>query len=127
MLAMHVYVLNLARAVEQKRKIFLGEDTRAGMPSKPRQKSSARRIGEIGWPDRLLFIAIAGCILSASGVLPKTLSLVAVEFLLACSMVSTGIMLYWLLSPVSITGLLTFFRFPAKGAPEKHGLSQKAD
>ena len=69
-----------------------------------RQKNSARRIVEISWVDRLLFMAIAGCMLSASGMVPKALSSVAVEFLLVCSLVLTAVILFRLLFPVNITG-----------------------
>jgi hypothetical protein len=127
MLAMYVYVLNLARGIKRKQKIFLCEDVLSCTPENQRQKKSARRIGEISWSNRLLFMAIAGCILSAAGVIPKALSSVAVEFLLVCSLVLMGVMLFWLLCPVSITGVLAILRFRAKGAAEKHGQSQKAD
>jgi hypothetical protein len=71
-------------------------------------------MGTICWPDLLLFMAIAGCIISASGVIPKELSSVAVEFLLAFSLILTGVTLFWLLCPASITGVLAVLRFRAE-------------
>jgi hypothetical protein len=68
-------------------------------------------------------MAIAGCILSASGIIPKAMSSFAVEFLLVCSLILTGVMLFWLLCPVNITGVLAFLRFRAEGVPEKPGQS----
>jgi hypothetical protein len=153
MLAMNVYVLNLARAVERKQDIersaasagvtldfieaadgrHLTDEQRAlvnhsrrrkmttPMPGNQRQKNSARRIGKICRSDLLLFMAIAGCILSAAGVIPKALSSVAVEFLLVCPLLLTGVMLFWLLCPVSITGVLAILRFRAEGAVMSKG------
>ena len=93
------------------RREFFCEDRVSCMPEKRLQKTSVRRIGEMCWPDRLLFMAIAGCILSASGVIPKALSSFAVDFLLMCSLMLTGVMLFWLLCrPVSIKGVLAVFR-----------------
>src|ERR1700722_9744309 len=86
------------------------------MQGNQRQKNSVRRIGKMCWPDRLLFMAIAGCLLSASGVIPKALSSVAVEFPLICSLMLTGVMLFWLLCPVSIKGVIAALRFRADGA-----------
>ena len=79
---------------------------------------------KICWSDRLLFMALAGCILSAAGVIPKALSLVAVEFLFLCFLVLTGVMLFWLLSPMSVAGIFACLRFRAEGVPEKHGQPQ---
>ena len=126
MLAMYDYVLNLARAVDRKRNIFFAREQTFVHSKDSTAKNAARRIAEICWPDRLLFIAIAGCLLSASGIIPKALSSVAIEFLLVCSMVLTGVMLFWLLCPVSVTDVLAILRFPAEGASEKHGQSQNA-
>jgi hypothetical protein len=126
MLAMYDYVLNFARAFDRKQKLFLFGDKLSCIQENQRQKKSARRVAKIGWPDRLLFMAIAGCILSASGIIPNALSSVAVAFLIVCSLVLTGIMLFWLLCPVSITGILAMLRFSAKGAAEKSGQAQKA-
>ena len=95
---------------------FLCEDRVSCMQGKQLQKNSVRRIGKMCWPDRLLFMAIAGCILSASGVIPKALSAVAIAFLLICSLILTGVMLFWLLCPVSIKGMLAVLRFRADGA-----------
>jgi hypothetical protein len=83
---------------------FLCEDRVSGMQGTQLQKNSVRRIGKMCWPDRLLFMALAGCILSASGIIPEALSSVAVESLLICSLILTGVMLFWLLCPVSIKG-----------------------
>jgi hypothetical protein len=95
---------------------FLYEDRVSCVQGKQLQKNSVRPIRKMCWPDRLLFTAIAGCILSASGVIPKALSSVAVAFLLICSLILTGIMLFSLLHPVSIKRVPAVFRFPADGA-----------
>ena len=84
------------------------------------QRHSARRTSDICWPDLLLFMAIAGCILSASGVIPEVLSSVAVEFLLVCSLILTGVVLFWLLCPVRITGVLAVLRFRDSARPYEY-------
>jgi hypothetical protein len=104
------------------RVVFLREDEVSRMRANQRQKT-ARRMGKTCWSDRLLFVAIAGCILSASGVIPKTLSSVAGDFLLVCFLILTAVMLFWLLCPMSITEILSVLRFRAGGAQEKHAQS----
>jgi hypothetical protein len=115
------------RHLTDEQKAFVNHSSRTKMttptPGNQWQKSSARWIDDMCWLDRLLFMAIGGCILSASGVVPKVLSSVAVEFLLVCSLLLTVAMLFWLLCPASITGVLAVHRFRARGAPEKHGQS----
>ena len=95
---------------------FLCGDRVLCMQGKQLQKNSAPRICKMGWPDRLLFMAIAGCILSASGVIPNELSSIAVEFLLICSLVLAGVMLFWLLCPVSIKGVIAVLQARAVAA-----------
>jgi hypothetical protein len=75
-------------------------------------------------------MAIAGCILSASGVIPEALSSVAAEFLLVCSLILTGVMLFWLLCPLSITGVLAVLRFRDSARPyekREHGSLSRED
>jgi hypothetical protein len=93
------------------------------MPGTQRQNNSARRMSKTYWPDLLLFMAIAACILSASGIIPKALSFAAVAFLLACSLVLTGVMLFWLLCPMSFTDVLAMLRLREAGTSETHGQS----
>src|ERR1700731_613240 len=45
---------------------YLRGDRVLCMQGKRLQKNSVRRTGKMCWPDRLLFMAIAGCLLSAS-------------------------------------------------------------
>jgi hypothetical protein len=97
----------------------LREDGVSCMRENQRQKT-ARRMDKICWSDRLLFVAIAGCILSASGVIPKALSSVAGEFLLGCFLILTAVTLFWLLCPMSITEILSVLRFRAAALPKKH-------
>jgi hypothetical protein len=127
---MHVDVLNLGPAFEQKQSmersaasagvkhdLIEGVDGRHLRDEQTQgQKNSVRRTGKICWSDLLLFMAVAGCILSAAGLIATTLSLVAVMFLLGCSLVLTGVMLFWLLCPVSIPDVLANLRFRAEGS-----------
>ena len=59
------------RHLTDEQNVFVNHPSRTKMttptPGNQRQKNSTRWIGDICWPDRLLFMAIAGCILSASG------------------------------------------------------------
>jgi hypothetical protein len=93
------------------------------MPGTQRQKNSALRMSKICRPDLLLFVAIAACILSTSGIIPKALSLAAVAFLLACSLVLTGVMLFWLLCPMSFIEVLAILGLREAGTPERRGQS----
>ena len=95
---------------------FFCKDRVLCMQGKQLQKNSALRIGKMGWPDRLLFMAVAWCILSASGIIPKELSSVTVEFLLVCSLMLAGVMLFWLLCPVSIKGVIAVLQVRAVAA-----------
>jgi hypothetical protein len=101
------------------RGVFLSEDLGSWMHEKQLQKTSIRRIDKMSWPDRLLFMAIAGCIFSAAGIIPQALSTVGVGFLFTCTLILTGLMLFWLLCPMSIKGVIAVLRFRADGAPEK--------
>jgi hypothetical protein len=98
-------------------------ETTMPMPGTQRQNNSARRMSKICRPDLLLFMAIAACILSASGIIPKALSLAAVAFLFACSLVLTGVMLFWLLCPMSFIEVLAILGLREAGTPETHGQS----
>jgi hypothetical protein len=73
---------------------FLCEDRISCLQGKQLQKNSVRRIGKMCWPDRLLFMTIAGCILFASGGVPKELSSVVTKFLLMCSLMLTSVTLF---------------------------------
>lgn len=96
------------------------------LPAAP-QTDSARRTSKICWQDLLLFVAVGACVLSAAGVIPKALSLAFVAFLFACALALTGVMLFWLLCPMSFTDLLAGLRFRAAAASEPHGPSPEAE